>query len=638
MSEETPKTPHRSKLVTFIDIVSVRLRFILLMVIVGVVAAKWETMMNYYDRWTRPATTAEVAHSGESEYYCAMHPNIIRDEPGKCPVCGMPLSKRAKSTSRPAMPDGVLAQVQLTPLKVEMGRIGTSPVDYRLLTREIRSVGIVDYDETRRAFITSRIKGRLDRLLVNFVGQKVKKGDALAEIYSPDLLVAQEELLSASRSLKEQKDNSPAAEASRAVVDASRKKLALWGFTEPQIDDVIKKGTPQTEMTILSPIAGIVTEKKILEGKYVMEGEDLYTIADLGNVWMQAKIFESEIKGIAEGTAVEVTTTAYPNEVFAGKITFIAYSVDPDTRTISARVEVANPEYKLRPGMYVVASIRLSVGKVIEIPGGPTTRPVESAADTRELARAYLAVAGAFASDKTDDASLAKLTDESAKLAKASPDLAGVAKLAAQTQLMAGKPLDAQRETFKLVSDALIKVLQIAPPRDLPLFTAHCPMVKADWITDKKEILNPYAGSDMLTCGSITGPLAAPAVGDDSRFVTGYYCPVTPDRLFDKPEHCPVEKFGTRYVRIEKVLALPESAVIDTGAHKVVYRETNSGTGTFDMVEVKVGKRAGEFFPVYEGLKPGDVVATQGAFLVDAENRLNPASAVQYLGAAAPKK
>ncbi|MEI8195887.1 MAG: efflux RND transporter periplasmic adaptor subunit, partial [Phycisphaerae bacterium] len=202
--DKTPPAPSKTsfgrRVWTVIDIIGVRLRFILLMVIVGVIAAKWDTIMNYYDRWTRPAQVAEAAHADEFEFYCPMHPHVHSPIPGKCPICGMPLSKRAKAAHEgtgASAEAGVLAQVQLTPQKMQMGRIGTSPVEYRMLTREIQAFGVVDYDETHRAIITARAKGRIEKLLVNYVGQKVKKGEALAEIHSPDLQLAEEELIAA---------------------------------------------------------------------------------------------------------------------------------------------------------------------------------------------------------------------------------------------------------------------------------------------------------------------------------------------------------------------------------------------------------------------------------------------------------
>ncbi len=489
------KSNFAKRLWTGIEILNVRLRFIFLMILVGLIAGHWDSIMNHIDRWTRPKEIPQITGVRETEFYCPMHPNIIRGEPGNCPICGMPLVKRAKTT-QPHLPEGVLAQIQFTPLKMEMGRIGTSPVEYRLLSREIRTVGILDYDETRMAFISSRVKGRIDKLLVNYVGQRINKGDPLTSLYSPDLVVAQEELLTTVRSLQKQGSETLRSE-TEFLKQAAIKKLLLLGITQNQIDDIIRRNVPDTHLTIFSPIAGIVTEKNVRVGQYVEEGTQLFTIADLGTVWMQAKIYEDQIAGIKPGTIVEITAAAFPDDVFAGRITFIAYTVDPATRTVSARVEIDNPDYKLKPGMYATAAIRLPVGKVT---GQTTTAPAQNA------------------------------------------------------------------ETF----------------------------------------------------------------------VTGYFCPIYPDRIFPKPEMCPVDKFPFKFVKVEKVLAVPESAVIDSGTRKVVYRE--SSPGTFDMVEVKLGQRAGEFYPVLSGLKAHDRVATLGAFLVDAENRLNPAASIQYFGASTGPK
>jgi Cu(I)/Ag(I) efflux system membrane fusion protein len=615
---------------------NVRLRFVALMVIIGLVAGNWENIMNHYDRWRRPAGSDMVA-STNIEYYCPMHPSIITANPGNCPLCGMPLSKRKKGEQQ-ALPQGVLAQVSLSPQKVEMGRIGTSPVEYRLLSWETRSVGIVDYDETRRSTISARIKGRLDKLLVNYVGQRVKKGDPLARIYSPELLVAQEELLTAAHEVKKQKEpGGLILQASQGILDATRKKLLLWGLTDSQVDDILEQGTPQTHVTIFSPIAGIVTEKKKLEGQYVMEGDEIFTVADLGGVWLQAKIFESDIKGIGEGTAVEVISTAYPNEIFAGRITFVAYLVDPATRTISARVEVANPELKLKPGMYVTATIRLPVGKVEEIAATtqPTSQPSQPAqhVPTESVARAYLKLVDVLASDRTEPTAVETLAKEAETIAARLPVAAQVAK---QVHEMEGKDLAAQRDALKSLSPLVIKLLEQSPPAGMQLHIARCPMEKGgDWIltSGKKDetFRNPYYGSEMLTCGDIVGPLQASSVTEDRQYAMGYFCPVEPGKLFEKPEHCPIDGFPLKYVRLQKVLAVPESAVIDTGTRKVVYRQAEPGM--FHMVEVKLGNRAGNYYPLVSGLNEGDLVATQGAFLVDAENRLNPAASAQYFGA-----
>jgi len=643
MSQETgpPKPPAPSiarRAWWLFEILNVRLRFIFLMVLVGFVVGYWENITNHADRWLRPARAPELVTAEEIEYYCPMHPSVIRSEPGNCPICGMPLSKRPKS-AQVALPEGVLGRQELTPLQVRLGRIGTTPVEYRLLSREIRTVGIVDYDETRRAFIAARIKGRIDKLLVNYVGQYVKQGDPLVWIYSPELLTAQQELLVAHRQLSVQTESGGLGQAtSRSIYEAARQKLILWGITEDQVDQILQRGTPETHLTIYSPISGFVTDKKVLEGHYVNEGDDLYTIADLSRVWMQAKVFEDESAGVEVGTAVEVTCTAYPNEMFAGRITFIAYEVDPATRTVAARVDIVNPDFELKPGMYAQAVIRVPVGKVTEAEpptatAAAATQPAGPAAlSTDGVTKAYLALTAAYAQDRTDPAAATELSQRAKTLATEargalSLHAAAVAEQAAQ---LAGKELSAQRGVLKALSTAMVALLRAQPAGRL-LYVAHCPMVNADWIQDSDTILNPYMGREMPKCGMVTETVKPTAVVENERFATGYFCPMTPNRLYDKPELCPIDKFPFKYVKLEKVLAVPAAAVINTGTRHIVYRE--SAPGVFEMLAVQVAPRAGEFYPVLAGLQPGERIATQGAFLVDAENRLNPAAAAQYFGA-----
>jgi multidrug efflux pump subunit AcrA (membrane-fusion protein) len=641
MSAPSPQTPAAPKLSAgrrlwwLFEVLNVRLRFVFLMVLVGFVVGYWENITNYYDRWRRPATTPDLVVAEEVEFYCPMHPNIIRATEGSCPICGMPLSKRPKS-GHAELPEGTLAQVQLTPQKVQMGRIGTSPVDYRLLAREIRTLGVVDYDETRRAFISARINGRIDQLMVNYVGQRVEKGDPLVSIYSPDLLVAQEELLSAVRRAERPARPGEARPTTDTLVEAARKKLTLWGITPEQVDQIIARGTTETHLTIGSPISGIVTEKSVLEGNYVTEGAPLYTIADLSVVWLQAKIFEDQIAGAQVGTAVEVRSTAYPAELFAGRIAFIAFAVDPVTRTLAARVEVDNPDYQLRPGMYAHAILRVPVGRITETDPNSVaaaSAPGHAPFDTTALTRAYLDLTTAMVDDEVAPAALKNLVAAAKVLAETAPTSIATpaALIAKEAAGLSEKDLAAQRGGLKSLSERVIALVRSQPPAELTLYVVHCPMVEADWLQSGQAIANPYMGSSMPRCGTLTGTVTAKAIQDYGPYVTGYYCPIAPERLFDKPELCPVDKFPFKFVKAEKTLAVPATAVINTGTRTVVYRETEPGT--FDMLAVQLGARAGEYFPVLSGLNPGDRVATAGAFLVDAENRLNPAAGAAYFGA-----
>jgi multidrug efflux pump subunit AcrA (membrane-fusion protein) len=509
-----PPTPHadrKSSRGTFwkaVRIVNVRLRFILLMVLVGLVASQWENIMNHWDRWRRPAKTTATTQAAEVEYFCPMHPRTL---------CVPPLVPDLRNAAVQACQDraaslaeGVLAQVELTPLKVRMGRIATSPVEYRLLAREIRTVGIIDYDITKVSHASSRFDGRLDKLYVNYVGQHVAKGDPLYSIYSPNLLVAQQELLSAIRVAGGMEKKKQWSAADEATVSAAREKLDLWGISEEQIEDLVQRGQAETHMTIYSPLSGVVTPETPLphQGHYIKTGEDVYTIADLSRVWMQAKIFENEIGGVSIGTAVEVTSTAYPAEVFAGRITFIAFEVDPGTRTISARVEIANSDYKLKPGMYANAAIRLPIGEITELTA--TSGPAE-AVDTAALARAYVAMAEGLSQDKTDDTATKKMTAEASALAeKSHGDTKATAEhIAHLAMAMSGKNLADRRAQLRTLSDAVIRLVRAHRP-PMTLFIDHCPMAQdsgADWLSATEQIANPYFGSKMFRCGSVKGGL-----------------------------------------------------------------------------------------------------------------------------------
>ena len=257
-----------------------------------------------------------------------------------------------------------------------------------------------------------------------------------------------------------------------------------------------------------------------------------------------------------------------------------------------------------------------------------------SMSPTTPLAAAYLKLAESLAGDRTAPDLVADLARQAELLGRSGPAAvrAPAASIASAVESVAGKPIESQRETFKLISAKVIDLLKASPPGGDLIYLVHCPMAKADWIQSDKAIRNPYYGKDMLDCGQITGMIQPLRTQGDERFQIGYFCPVMPDRLYERAELCPADRFPMKLVRLERVLAVPVSAVIDTGRRRVAYREASPGV--FDMVEVKLGERAGEYYPVLSGLAARDRVATAGAFLVDAENRLNPAAHAQYFGAA----
>lgn len=285
----------------------------------------------------KPSSGQTVAQ----KWYCSMDPQIIRDGPGKCPICGMDLVPMPTDSAAGAGPRELVVSEEAAKLM----EIQTSIVERKFVTAEIRMVGKIDYDETRVKNITAWVAGRIDRLFVDFTGITVNKGDHMVEIYSPELISAQAELLlSSTKSL-------------------TRVKLRRLGLTAEQIEEFEKTGRPVDHITIYAPIGGVVIHKNATEGMYVKEGTKLYTIADLSRLWVKLDAYESDLPWLQYGQEVEFTTEAYAGEVFKGRITFIDPVLSDKTRTVKVRVNVDNTDSRLKPDMFVRAVAHAKVAK-----------------------------------------------------------------------------------------------------------------------------------------------------------------------------------------------------------------------------------------------------------------------------------
>jgi Cu(I)/Ag(I) efflux system membrane fusion protein len=253
----------------------------------------------------------------------------------------------------------------------KLAQIQTATVQRQVATAEIRMVGKVDYDETRLVHVTAWVPGRLDRLFVDYTGIFVRNGDHMVYIYSPELLSAQQELLEARRAVvRLQRSDQPLMkQTALQTVESAREKLRLWGLSVEQISEIETRGEPTDHMTIYAPTGGIVVEKHVAEGMYVGVGTRIYTIADLSRVWVLLDAYESDMSWIRYGQEVEFETVAYPGEIFSGRVTFIDPVLDARTRTVKVRVNVENPDGKLKPQMFVRAVARAHVaggGRVMD--------------------------------------------------------------------------------------------------------------------------------------------------------------------------------------------------------------------------------------------------------------------------------
>src|SRR5438067_1916485 len=302
-----------------------RLRFIGVLVVIGLVIVYWNTLAAYYDKWTRPAG-AEQAATSEYEWFCPMHPTVIRDNPKeKCPICQMPLSKRKKGGAKEeALPPGIVNRVQLSPYRVVLAGVQTWSVDYVQLSKKLTTVGSVEFNEREQKQVTARVKGRIDKLLVNETGQMVEKDEDLASLYSPDLLVTVQNLLDSKRNGNAQ------------LLQIAKDRLMLLGIGDDQIQEILRTGKANTHLKIRSPITGHVIKKYVKEGQYVEEGSPLYDVADLSTVWIEGQVYEEDVpflpsqerfhKGPRDKKSelpVTATTAAAPNEEFPGTLAFV---------------------------------------------------------------------------------------------------------------------------------------------------------------------------------------------------------------------------------------------------------------------------------------------------------------------------
>lgn len=289
---------------------------------------------------------------------CSMHPQIKLPKPGKCPICFMdliPLKTGAQSDMGPR-------QLKLSETAKKLAQIQTSPVVRGNATGSMRLLGKLAYDETRLAKITARVAGRIDELNVDFTGQSVRRGEAVASIYSPDLLSAQQELLQARATATklERSESEVLRETAEANLKSAREKLRLWGFGDEQIEGVERSGTASDHLTITSPLAGIVVEKMVQAGQYVETGMPLYNVADLSRLWVLIEAYESDLAHLRVGEKLVFTTASYPGEKFDATISFVSPVVDPMTRTTSVRAAIDNSRGLLKPEMYVQAEAEAS--------------------------------------------------------------------------------------------------------------------------------------------------------------------------------------------------------------------------------------------------------------------------------------
>ena len=301
-------------------------------------------------------------------WYDPMHPQYRSDKPGLAPDCGMEMVPMYADEVADAQQP--LGSVRISALKQQLTGIRTIAVSRRVLTKTIRTVGIVQADESRIHKVHTKFPGWIEKLFVDSTGQAVNVGEPIVTIYSPDLVSTQQEYLLARRG-EAQLHHSPfpqAAQSARSLLEAARRRLRLWDITPAQIRELEETDAPRNAVTLYSPAAGYVTAKDVFQGLYVTPEIELYTVTDLSHIWALLDVYEYEMSQVRVGASVHLRMSAYPGETFSGTVVLIYPYLEAKTRTNKVRVELANPELRLKPDMFANAEIMVDGPECLAIP------------------------------------------------------------------------------------------------------------------------------------------------------------------------------------------------------------------------------------------------------------------------------
>lgn len=297
--------------------------------------------------------------SAPAKYTCPMHPNVVQDGPGKCPVCGMDLVQKTASATTSS------DDLMLTDSQIKLANITTQKVSIQSIGQTVVVNGKLAENEDLSQVISSRAAGRIEKLFVKETGRTIQKGEPLYELYSETLLTLQREFLLA----KEQYDALGSTETRyKSFVDAARRKLLLYGLTKSQVEDLSKNKNTQNQITFLSPASGIVTEISVSEGQYVSEGGSLIRIENIANLWLEAELYPSEASIAKVGDKINVRVSGFENQPVEATVTFFSPEFRANTQIMSMRASISNSTLAFKPGMQAQVFFSHSSKKALSLP------------------------------------------------------------------------------------------------------------------------------------------------------------------------------------------------------------------------------------------------------------------------------
>lgn len=311
------------------------------MLVIGGIFLGW--LIFHQSKNEKTSKVQTVEEGKHTIWTCAMHPQIRMDKPGKCPICGMELIPLKQATIS-IDPDAL----EMTEEAIKLADVQTNVVTSKIPMKEVRLYGKIQADERLIQTQPAHIPGRIEKLLVNFTGEEVKKGQVIAQIYSPELITAQEELLEAVK----MKDMQP------RILEAAREKLRQWKLSDNQIAEIENSGNPKAVFDVYATVSGIVISRRVNVGDYISQGSPLFEIADLSSVWAMFDAYESDLPWIRKGDKISFTLQSLPGKSFSGTVSFIDPVINPQTRVARVRMDISNPAKILKPEMFATGIIK----------------------------------------------------------------------------------------------------------------------------------------------------------------------------------------------------------------------------------------------------------------------------------------